>query len=486
MTRTALCVLGLALLCGAFFVYARNSGYGYDALEYLVIGRSLVDGYSFYDFIPSKSCGLYYVTAFFLRIGWPATHAGVAALVTLLFALAVGLTFAVVRRSCGPRAAPAASALVALCAVFMEMNYLEPEMPVYLFGLLAFAMLLGAEAPRRRALLLALSGLWIGFGVSFKTVAAFYYPAALLFAVTGPAPRARWRDASLLTAGLAAGLLVPLVYFGLSGRLGPHLRWTYVFPLLHRPADTFWLPKLFTKLLWLPVLLVITVAVSLRPALRDRVYGSRANVLALLMGLAALAALLKQQASHYVFPGAAFLSIFTAAAWCEVLPRGRRLPPAAAAAALVLGAALVASVALYRPAALRRFAGWKNFAAEEDAVAAAIREGVPPEKNALLFRKSTLLYWITHRYPNVPLLKTDVQETYYLRNHPGVLQEALRDPDLLLVEYDPAWPGFQDRTFPRTGADRDLMRAFEDELEKHFAIADTSASPYVLWKRATR
>src|SRR6267378_667276 len=70
-----------------FFVFTYNSGYGYDALEYLVIGRALAHGQRFYSLIPSKSPGIYYLVAAILTFKVPANHYTVSALITLLFAL---------------------------------------------------------------------------------------------------------------------------------------------------------------------------------------------------------------------------------------------------------------------------------------------------------------------------------------------------------------------------------------------------------------
>jgi len=58
---------GLLFVVALFYVFTYNSGYGYDALEYLVIGRSIAHGRPFYSLIPSKSPGIYYLisTLFF-------------------------------------------------------------------------------------------------------------------------------------------------------------------------------------------------------------------------------------------------------------------------------------------------------------------------------------------------------------------------------------------------------------------------------------
>src|SRR5205814_7835481 len=81
----------LFLLGVVLFVY--NSGYGYDALEYLVIGRSVKDGYSFYAFVPSKSWALYYLVAGYLWLPQASTHLGISLLITAILLLVCLVTY---------------------------------------------------------------------------------------------------------------------------------------------------------------------------------------------------------------------------------------------------------------------------------------------------------------------------------------------------------------------------------------------------------
>ncbi|WP_332369467.1 hypothetical protein [Spirosoma telluris] len=67
----------LAVFCPIFFLFAYNSGYGYDAYEYLIIARTLNEGYNLYDFIPSKSYLLYSSTNVLLNL--------LGAIITLVF-----------------------------------------------------------------------------------------------------------------------------------------------------------------------------------------------------------------------------------------------------------------------------------------------------------------------------------------------------------------------------------------------------------------
>ncbi len=468
-----------------FGLFSYNSGYGYDALEYLVIGRSLLDGYRLYDFIPSKSWGLYALIAAFQRTGIPEGHLASTVLVTLIFLAVVALAFGMTRRTHDSPTALAAASLVALCAPFMEMNYLEPEGLVAACGLAAWwCAWRGVQAGNGRLLFLA--GLWTGIGMAFKSVAGFYFPALVLFA-------AFWRPPSLsagasrvgwLALGVALALALPAAYFAATGRLAAHVEWTYAFPLLHRPADLAWLPKLLTKLLWFNLLVTAALIVSVLRGIRNRVYAHPANTLALLMGLCALGALLRQQASHYVFPAAVFLCIFSAATFRSAIPEGtssKAWKGAVVAAVLVL-ALMAGSLLLYNPRAIQRIVTLRDFS-DEARLGDRIRQRVPDGGHALFFRKSTLLYWLSHTYPNIPLLKMDVQETYALRRQPGLLTDALDNPSLTLVECDPEWMGFQDPAFPRDAADREMIAAFLARLKERFVLSDSTVSPYVFWIR---
>ena len=488
MKRLSLFILFLAA-AGLFSLFSYNSGYGYDALEYLVIGRSLLDGYRLYDFIPSKSWGLYGLTAAFLSTGVSNSHLLVAAITSLILIIVVCVTYGVTRHTHGSGVAVASSLLVVLCSVFMEMNYLEPEGLVAVCGLAAF-LCIGRAGPHRCNGRFLLGGLFVGMGFAFKSVAAFYFLAILVFILVqelrNPA-RSAWRFLSrelLVTAGLMLALVAPLVYFGLTGRLTPHVEWTYLFPLLERPAESVWLSKLFTKLLWFDVLVVAALAMSLRRGVRERVYSQPDSVLALLMGLLSLLALLKQQASHYVFPGAVFLSIFIADVFKESLPleriRAHRrvlLAVLSALAVLVCGSAW-----LYNARALQRLIGLRSYS-NEIAVTQFIQERVPAGRNAIFFKNSVLLYWLSHRYPNTPYLKMDVQETYALENAPDTLVRALSDPNLALVECDPKWIGIQDQGFVRRPGAQELIRAFLSGLEEAFVLSDSALPPYVFWSR---
>lgn len=486
--KYALLLLLLAGGTAVFFVFSHNSGYGYDALEYLVIGRSLIEGYSLYDFIPSKSWGLYALVAGYLSLGNVANHLGITTLITALFILMVTGTFLVLARHFGRLSALAGAILVGLCAMFTEMNYLEPESLVFLSGLAAFYLLTKNENITSSQLYGA--GLWLGIGFAFKSVAAFYFIGVAFFLLVRRIPDGyialgrRIIEIAFLSAGFGTALVVPMVYFGMTDRLFDHIQWTYFFPLLRRPADLFYLGKLLAKLGWFIILFGTALAVSLRADIRWRVYAGPTNQLALAMGLASFLALLKQQASHYAFPGVAFCSLFIAGVFAGIyLDEGFRLRFRTMAVTMLgVGVLAVVSILLYNPNALRRLTTFRTFPYETES-ARFIRDRVGPNDHALFFKHSTLLYWLSHRYPTIPFLKLDVQETYALGGRPGLLEKALKDPSLKLVEYDSEWPGIQDRDFGSDSVSRGILHTFHGNLVSDFVELKPGLPPYTFWTR---
>jgi hypothetical protein len=434
-----------------FYVYSYNSGYGFDALEYLVIGRSLLDGYSLYSFIPSKSWGLYVFVATAFRSGVPSTHVGVSALVTFLFAIMVICTWYVTFRLFGPGVAVLNTALVSLCAAFMELNFLEPEPLVYLCGLGAYNVLAESDtdAVELGSSKLCWAGLLGAIGCAFKAVAAFYVLGVLVYVVLLRNRRpfdiiTAIRRAGLVGLGFACGFAPQFLYFYATGRGSQFLTWTFIFPLLHYPHSTQMLAKLYTKLLWFFVLTVICVALSIRKSIRQRVRAERNVQLAVVMAVTSLLTLFRNQAAHYVFPGAAFLCLFISwVIWTSATqhPSFKLKHAVAAFAALV---ALVASAvylystvtALYSPHVLRRFVSWQAFA-EERPLQMKLQSLVKSDQKFIAITGAAQMYWLSRRYPPLPVINTEVQTSWWLRNAPQAYADAVRNRSVVLVEFNP-------------------------------------------------
>src|SRR6266540_3690889 len=317
-TGKSLLVSGFGFSTGLFYLFTYNSGYGYDALEYLIIGRALSQGQPLYSLIPSKSPGIYYLTAAFLSAGLPSNHYTVSAIITLSFVATLVGTWLAVRRTLNKEIAVVSTLLVGACAVFMEMNFLEPEGTVYLSGLAAFVLVLQSTKSDKR-LPLFTAGLCLALGFEFKSVAAFYLLGIFCFMLFRRlhhvvTVRGLLESGTVLAAGFFLGSAIPILFFAVTGRLGEFWTWTVTFPLFHYPANTFWLKKLVTKLLWFHLLLMVSfICAVLIPRSQKFIWKNSAAPLAFFMGLASYLALLKTQSSHYCFPGAGFFAIFCAA-----------------------------------------------------------------------------------------------------------------------------------------------------------------------------
>jgi hypothetical protein len=473
----------LTLTSIPFGLYAHNSGYGYDQLEYLIIGRSLVDGYRFYDLIPSKSPGIYLLVAAFLNVGWLQTHAQLAVLIAAIYVLLIVCSFVFAQRLWSVREATAGAGLVGLCAWFMELNFLQPTAFVYLFGLAACGFCIRAvNGHARRNWFLC--GAMVAFGMQFKTVAAFYGVAAGALLL-----KRHWRDDWLRHgAAFASGVLVPsaavAAWFAATGRGRDFWEWTVYFPLFKYPANTWFLSKLYTKLLIFDVVFACAIAAAMHPRIRRAVWGDFRTLAVFVFGAVSLLALTKTQASHYCFPGAAFLSLFSARVGALVAERAPERSPRSASTGFVIAAVglAVASAFAYRPQAFARLATVRRFQ-EETSIARYVAQSSLRADHVIAFSNPTWLYWIAHRYPNTRLIHTDVQNTYFVAGHPDALVRALDDPTLRLVEFNPLAQEFADPEFSKVAAARAEMQRFKSRLEQRFRPDPTSPVGYHFWVR---
>jgi hypothetical protein len=479
---------GLVFLVGLFYVFTYNSGYGYDALEYLVIGRAISNGSAFYSLIPSKSPGIYYLIAALFSLGLPRNHAVISAGITLFFAASLVSTWLVAQHFFGYPVAVVATLLVAACAIFMEMNFLEPESLVFLCGLAAFPLVL--RSLRTKTLTpLFVAGISLAVGFQFKSVAAFYCLGIVGFLVfrllrlhSGLVELLR--QGAALSVGFLFGCSVPFLFFAAAGKAADFWLWTIKFPLFYYPANTYWLDKLFTKLLWFHLLLLISMVCSLFIRARRTVWKDDAAALAFFMGLASYLALLKTQASHYCFPGAAFFSIFIAATLLttpksegRAMANRRRFMIAAAFATLLV---ITVSAVSYRPQAVSRFLEWRSFD-NEQVIGEAIRRELNPGEKALFVKDGTFLYWASDVEPATRFIHFDIQTTYYVERNPDALLNALKDPSTVLVEFNPEDPGFEDPRFIEL-TNRSLVE-FTRVLKTDFRPAGVNAPPFQFWTR---
>ncbi|MFH1791837.1 MAG: glycosyltransferase family 39 protein [Candidatus Omnitrophota bacterium] len=487
VTAKILMPAGFLASLGVFYLFSYNSGYGYDALAYFNNGRAVADGYPLYSFIVSKSWLFYYFTAFLFNMGVTG-RGGMAAAVTALYAVQVLGVFWLVAKHYHLRAAFISAALVSVSAYFMEMNFYEPESFVVITGLVACGLILKNLKDRSAAGLFP-GGLWIGVGFCFKAVAAFYLAGAAVFMFVWNRARRILSNRQIIRAEIIfiSGFLVPLclgaAYFTFTGRIRQHIGWNYYFPFFGYAPGVFWMYKLYSKLMWFWLLIAAVFCASFRKNIKE-IYGVPLTGLSLAMGMFSLAALAKNQASHYVFPGAVFLSVYAGLVLDKVIGSLRNRKAAVICGSLfaLMCMACLASACLYNPGVFKRFLTVKKYPRDRE-IKAVIQRLVPEGKNALFFRDNTYLYWVSERYPNVPYLYHHVQVSYYIQNNPDVLTVALADPDLALVEYNPAAPGIMDEAFLEKASNREIMAEFGRVLERDFRKIDTGVSPYIFWVR---
>jgi len=482
--RLSSLILGAVLLSTLpFALFSYNSGFGYDAIEYLIIGRSLHDGFALYDFVPSKSPGIYLVVAGLIGMGLDFGHAQLAATIAAIYAATALGTFWALKPLTGARTAALASALVALCAWFMELAFLQPTGFIYLFGLAGYVQCVRALEGKGGVRSWLWCGFWIAISMQFKTVAAFYGAAALLALLLWSERKNRLIAVACLATGALVPTLAVWLYFVATGRGEAYIQWTFLFPLLEYPANTDYVAKLYTKLLFFVVLFAATLLYSLRSDVRRAMWQSNAVRVAFLFGALSCAALLKTQASHYFYPAATFLSFITAHLLALVLePMMTKHPGRMLAAAAVTVALLGASVALYQPAALTRLVKLRDYGYEASLREYASRH-TEPSQRIIALRASTTVYWLTHRYPNIPLIHMDVQSTRYLELHRDVLGAALQDPRLACVEVAPDQLVLEDSRLLESPLARAQIEALEDGVERAFVKMPESPPGFSFWCR---
>ncbi|GAB4035116.1 hypothetical protein [Spirosoma gilvum] len=485
MTRL---LLVLALFCPVFYLFTYNSGYGYDAYEYLVIARSLNEGYQLYDFIPSKSYLLYSSTSVLLNLLGGYNHVTVSALITLL-AIGVLISAWQAGRVFSERAALLTTLLTAIGCFFMEMNFLEPESWVAIFGLNAFTVAVGNNGKPNWRWLAA--GVLLGIGMCFKSVAAFYVVGfgayILLLCLTGRITF--WPmviRGMLVLLGFALPLLLSIGYFYLTNRLDAHLEWTYIYPFSGYPAHTLFLTKFLIKLSWLLLLLLLSAVLVVQRPYRIIYQKTPAVWLALLLAAFACMTMLKTQASHYFFQAAVFFSVhlgFLADQWLDLYEaRHRNIPYRLIFMGTGgVGALLLVSLLLYRPAALKRFTSVSDYSGEDQA-GAFIREQAG-DGHVLLFDNAMSLYYLSDREPNVPFFFTEMQTTHYIESHPDTYGKALADTSLKLVIFGNRSSLIDDSTAISKPTNAYAIRQLQAGLQQHFVKVKDPRFPLTYWVR---
>jgi len=493
MIKLAVWLGFIMVFCFFSCLFSHNSGFGYDALEYLVIGRSLLDGYSFYDFIPSKGCGIYLLVACFLRVYQGDSRWGVAVLCVLIQLLCFAVTILtaykisnIQRRQHGEGVMFCSGALVLLGAMFMELNFLEPDGIVYCFGLLAYGSLVEYKHTSKKATLF-LCGVFLGLGILFKSTAIFFFAGICIFLLSEAwkektfASFIRFLKVSLgILSGILCVLAIPVLVFSFRHQLNDFLLWSFEFPILHYPANLYDLNKIWTKLLWVVALFMGTmIVVKVRWNSLKHAFSYETKLL-LFMGLASLLALFKLQAPHYFFCAASFLFIWTALIWEEVFSATAKKAKTVSLVLISLALLCMTSILTYKPAALARLFYQRDFS-REDSVGQLIQKHVREGHCVIALQGGMLLYWLSHRYPNIPFITTHVQTIYGLSKSPALLKSAMADPRLSLVLFDPTQKVYDDPDFYKNEEIRSVLDQFYQNLVTNFTRIDSAEHQLVLW-----
>jgi hypothetical protein len=112
-----------------------------------------------------------------------------------------------------------------------------------------------------------------------------------------------------------------------------------------------------------------------------------------------------------------------------------------------------------------------------------VRQLVRPDEYAIFLGLGPRAYWPAERYPNWPLINSDVQATYYIERHATSLLSALDDERLKLVEFNPESPAADDRRLLESPSGREFIRRFSCRVKARFVRRDDLLPPLVLWTR---
>jgi hypothetical protein len=288
-------------------------------------------------------------------------------------------------------------------------------------------------------------------------------------------------------------VLPPAIYFALTGRAAAYVFWTVEFPLFLYPHNPAYLQKSVVKLLWFWAVLGFAAVVAFHPRIGRQIVRDPRLQLALMLGALSMLALTKNQATHYIFQGAGFLSICVVRVvqlWWQQLSN-RRVWATALAGTMALMIAAAVYLYSYRgaakqvtPGALTRLLHWNNYEAERR-LQAAVQSQVPAGQHVLSINTGEWFYWITDRYPNVPFVNSAEQTTWWLHTHPDAVQQALADASVAMIEFDSETWMSNDSSpeSPRLWAAP--LAAVQQKVAADFCRLNVNAGGMVLWIRKT-
>ena len=450
-----------------FYIFSFNSGYGYDALEYLEIARSLDDGYKIYDFVISKSWYWYvFIHDFMIIFGRNYNHYSTTALISIFFILnTLGVFFLLQKIHKNINVSLLGGVLQAASAFFMEMNFLEPEAPVVFLGIISYYFLIKYT---NKSWFFA--GLFLGISILFKSIGMFYVFGIYCFVfwqlLSGQIKFLHAFNKSIvLFAGFLVPILLSLLYFYKQGIMQEHIYWSYIYPFRSYPSHTLYLVKLFQKASWYFVLILISLWYLV---INFRFIKNKNNImLAFFIGCCSCIALLKTQASHYLFPSSAFFVIFIASIYAVYIKNVNMGGKKIQYFALISVFLVLLSIVFLRPDALARFSKLNDYAYEKT-IKSGFDKYVGPSKKALILDNAMFFYFLSYKYPNVPFMHTEMQVTDYLKNHPDVFKKSLADSSLSMVVVGNFNHTFDDSTKSGLPHMKIAQRQLYDGLRKYF------------------
>lgn len=466
-----------------FGLFAYNSDFGYDALEYLVISRSLNDGYEMYDFIPSKSWLWYVFVQHSINfLGGDFTHLQVSLLITLLFtSIGISSFYVLIKTTKNLKTTFIASLLTLICCFFMEMNFLEPEAPIAVLAIWALFFL-----SKKTNLGWLIAGVLLGIAMCFKSIAMFYVAGAgfyLLYECFIIKKSNFWQitqKGTLLILGFSIPLALSLLYFYSLNRLDQHLYWSYIYPFSSYPAHTIFLKKLLTKTFWFILLTIISVLLALKN--KKFFFTNTIFTLSLFLGLFSLTSLLKSQASHYLFPAAPFFSIIIAMVYSHYSELYTEKLFRIYFFVGGLSLFVVITTFVTRPDGVKRLFHVDDFAIDKtynQTVNRYLKKG----DKALFIDFGSLFYFHSHAYPNVPFINTEMQTSDYIKKNIDIYQKSLKDTSLKLVLFGFRQTLIDDSSKVNTPENKLALNKLKQELRDNFILEKDSVLYITIWHR---
>ncbi|WP_305952459.1 glycosyltransferase family 39 protein [Emticicia oligotrophica] len=484
--KNTLLHLGVLLLITPIFgLFSYNSGFGYDALEYLVIGRSLNDGYQMYDFIPSKSWFWYvFVQKSINLLGGNFTHFTVTILIVLEF-IGIGLSSYVVINKLTKHTQTAfiSAFLSLLCCFFMEINFLEPEAPIAILAMWSLYFL-----AKNKNLDWFIGGVMLGIAMTFKSIAMFYIAGAgiyLFYECFFIKKTTFWQitqKGTLILAGFAVPLLLSILYFYQLNRLDQHIYWSYIYPFGSYPAHTIFLKKLLIKTFWFILLTIVSIVLALSVKDKSKYWSNTTFMVSLFFGIFSLASLMKSQASHYFYPAAPFFSVVIAMVYTHFSKIYEQKLNRVYLAIGGLSVLVLTITFITRREVVQRLAKIDDFAIEKT-YESTVNRNLKTGDKALLIDFGSLFYFHSHRYPNVPFINTEMQTSDYIKTHTDVYEKSLQDTTLKLVIFGFRSTVIDDSSKVNTPENKIALDKLRQELNKNFTVETDSVLFIKLWHR---